>query len=166
MLVKGATVRCMDNFYVVGSNLSFPVSHPGILNGTGYQLCGKYPGTPPLGQVSRVTCQPGSVKARLVYMQVGFPTSPACLELCEVWVIDGKYDKHSRTYPVMDKGNVCCESKSSPMGNFRYIAVGHNTVLTMISLVWRHNERDGVSNPQRLDCLLNHLFRRRSKKNS
>ena len=29
---------------------------------------------------------------------------------------------------------------------------------------WRHNERDGVSNDRRLDCLLNHLFRRRSKK--
>ena len=28
---------------------------------------------------------------------------------------------------------------------------------------WRHNERDGVSNLQRLDCLLTRLFRRRSK---
>ena len=31
---------------------------------------------------------------------------------------------------------------------------------------WRHNERDGVSNHQCLHCLLNHLFRRRSKKTS
>ena len=30
---------------------------------------------------------------------------------------------------------------------------------------WRHNERDGVSNQRRLDCLLNRLFRRRSNKN-
>ena len=29
---------------------------------------------------------------------------------------------------------------------------------------WRHNERDGVSNHRPLDCLLNRLFRRRSKK--
>ena len=29
---------------------------------------------------------------------------------------------------------------------------------------WRHNERDGFSNRRRLDCLLNRLFRRRSKK--
>ena len=29
---------------------------------------------------------------------------------------------------------------------------------------WRHNERYGVSNYQRLDCLLNRLYRRRSKK--
>ena len=31
---------------------------------------------------------------------------------------------------------------------------------------WRHNERDGVSNHQPHDCLLNRLFRRRSKKTS
>ena len=30
-------------------------------------------------------------------------------------------------------------------------------------LQWRHNERDGVSNHQPHDCLLNRLFRRRSK---
>ena len=30
------------------------------------------------------------------------------------------------------------------------------------TLEWRHNERDGVSNHRRLDCLLNRLFRRRS----
>ena len=34
------------------------------------------------------------------------------------------------------------------------------------TLRWRHNGRDSVSNHQRLDCLLNRLFRRRSKKTS
>ena len=34
------------------------------------------------------------------------------------------------------------------------------------SLQWRHNGRDGVSNHQHHDCLLNRLFRRRSKKTS
>ena len=34
------------------------------------------------------------------------------------------------------------------------------------SLHWRHNRHDGVSNHQPHDCLLNHLFRRRSKKTS
>ena len=33
-------------------------------------------------------------------------------------------------------------------------------------LQWRHNERDSVSNHQPHDCLLNRLFRRRSKKTS
>ena len=32
------------------------------------------------------------------------------------------------------------------------------------SLQWRHDRRDGFSNQQPHDCLLNHLFRRRSKK--
>ena len=34
------------------------------------------------------------------------------------------------------------------------------------TLQWRHNESDGVSNLRCLDCLLNPLFRRRSKKTS
>ena len=34
------------------------------------------------------------------------------------------------------------------------------------TLQWRHNERDGVSNRQPIDCLLNRLFRHRSKKTS
>ena len=41
---------------------------------------------------------------------------------------------------------------------------------TVNALQLRHNKRDGVSNHRRLDCLLdcwlNHLFRRRSKKPS
>ena len=35
-----------------------------------------------------------------------------------------------------------------------------------VPLQWRHNERDGVSNHQPHDCLLNRLFGRRSKKTS
>ena len=36
----------------------------------------------------------------------------------------------------------------------------------IITLQWRHNERDGVSSHRPYDCLLNRLFRRRSKKTS
>ena len=35
-----------------------------------------------------------------------------------------------------------------------------------VTLQWRHNGRDSVSNHQPLDCLLNGLFRHRSKKTS
>ena len=35
-----------------------------------------------------------------------------------------------------------------------------------LPLLWRHNGHDGVSNYQPHDCLLNRLFRRRSKKTS
>ena len=37
---------------------------------------------------------------------------------------------------------------------------------TQCNAQWRHNERDSVSNHRRHDCLLNRLFRRRSKKTS
>ena len=35
-----------------------------------------------------------------------------------------------------------------------------------LSLEWRHNGHDGISNPQLHHCLLNRLFRHRSKKTS
>ena len=40
----------------------------------------------------------------------------------------------------------------------------HNIPIPAIALHWRNNGLDGVSNHQPYDCLLNRLFRRRSKK--
>ena len=40
------------------------------------------------------------------------------------------------------------------------------TLFLCPALQWHHNECDGVSNHQRLDCLLNRLFGRRSKETS
>ena len=42
----------------------------------------------------------------------------------------------------------------------------HRFMLSNRALQWRHNGHDSVSNHQPNDCLLNHLFRRRSKKTS
>ena len=39
----------------------------------------------------------------------------------------------------------------------------HKTLRTM-TLQWRHNDHNGVSNHHRLECLLNRVFRRKSKK--
>ena len=41
-----------------------------------------------------------------------------------------------------------------------------NLDLSVFSLLWRHNGRDGVSNHQPHRCLLNRLFKRKSKKTS
>ena len=41
-----------------------------------------------------------------------------------------------------------------------------DVVLVLWALQWRHNGHNGVSNHQLHDCLLNRLFRRRSKKTS
>ena len=38
--------------------------------------------------------------------------------------------------------------------------------MQFLVIKWRHNDRNGVSNRRRLDCLLNRLCRRRSKKTS
>ena len=43
---------------------------------------------------------------------------------------------------------------------------GTNEILLKMTLQWRHNGRDGISNHQHHDCLLNRLFRHRSKKTS
>ena len=43
---------------------------------------------------------------------------------------------------------------------------GHEAFTRPSALWWRHNERDGVSNHERLDCLLSSVFRRSSKKTS
>ena len=45
-----------------------------------------------------------------------------------------------------------------------YVCVNH--YIMCHSLQWRHNGRDSVSNHEFHDCLLNRLFRRRSKKTS
>ena len=56
---------------------------------------------------------------------------------------------------------------TNPSKNPAQLWFGHHyDCWWFISLEWRHDERDGVSVPRRLDCLLNHLFRRRSKKTS
>ena len=47
----------------------------------------------------------------------------------------------------------------------RILAIYTKPILVS-TLHWRHNERAGVSNHQPHDCLLNRLFRRRSKKSS
>ena len=51
-------------------------------------------------------------------------------------------------------------------GSFYNCTRACDTLNIDTALQWRHNERDGVSNHQTHDCLLNRLFRRRSKKTS
>ena len=52
---------------------------------------------------------------------------------------------------------VFCNTKARSIGSFSLLCK---------PLQRRHDERDDVSNHQRLDCLLNRLFRPRSKKTS
>ena len=47
-----------------------------------------------------------------------------------------------------------------------YVTLSVNYCNMSMALRWRHNEHNDVSNHQPHDCLLNHLFRCRSKKTS
>ena len=66
-------------------------------------------------------------------------------------VMTKKTAYHYQLYEVMLIYIIDCERKYA---------------LKIQPLRWRHNGRDSVSNHQPLDCLLNRLFRRRSKKTS
>ena len=60
--------------------------------------------------------------------------------------------------PPIRRNGACCPRQPLPLGLLSWYLV--------VSLQWRHNLRDGVSNHQPYDCLRNRLFRRRSKKTS
>ena len=73
--------------------------------------------------------------------------------------------------PRRIKANVLREStrkKQSKHSKTLYIILAACDMLewSILTLHWRHNDRDGVSNYQPYECLLNCLFRRRSKKTS
>ena len=46
------------------------------------------------------------------------------------------------------------------------IIIAYTVVDYFVALQWRHNERDGISNHRRLDCLLNRFIKRSSRKTS
>ena len=62
----------------------------------------------------------------------------------------------------------CLWSRDKEVQLVENYLLGTNSVMIISAqpLHWRHNERDGVQNYIRLDCLHNRLFRRRSKKTS
>ena len=67
-------------------------------------------------------------------------------------------------WPRVKQSTACCENELyRGWYNPHMPRYSFNRELRM-SLQWRHNGRDSVSNHQPHDCLLNRLFRRRSKK--
>ena len=71
--------------------------------------------------------------------------------------------RHSKSQPLIPRVNTLVEvgpgGQTSTQSRI-YIIIDQR------ALRWRHNGRDGISNHQPHDCLLNRLFRRRSKKTS
>ena len=72
------------------------------------------------------------------------------------FVVTGRYDNPRRHQWL----------QSCRHDNFRVsVSTGFERARQIV-LPWHHNERGGVSNHRHLDCLLNRLFRRWSKKTS
>ena len=71
-------------------------------------------------------------------------------------------------YDMYDTRDLCCQGMCKICSDdltMKYDKVKF-TSLWKCALQWHHNECDGISNHQRLDCLLNRLFSRRLKKPS
>ena len=64
--------------------------------------------------------------------------------------------------------SICCPNPERSMKNiWNHVKLGTLIInINLSPLQWHNNEHDGISNHWRLDCLLNRLFRRRSKKTS
>ena len=125
----------MNDFYVLGSNLSFPSSLPGPMGGSGYHLCGQYQGTPPVGQISRITCQPQPITAQYVYLQLDRSANPQEMEMCEVWVYGSKL-------------TICYQMitiTSSIILSFTRLIKGTLTVDVKITIWAQHNTYLGLS---------------------
>ena len=86
----------------------------------------------------------------------------SCLEM-RTTKIKGKYSNAHLNAAHWARGCLSIVTKEITR---RYIIDRDGDILTSFSLQWRHNERGGVSHQRRLDCLLNCLLRRRSKKTS
>ena len=77
-----------------------------------------------------------------------------------------KADTRGINFFNMIQGSLCSPVVSSTVHTCVCIYQRHKCCQHRISLQWRYNEHDGVSNHQRLYCLPNCLFRHRSKKTS
>ena len=94
------------------------------------------------------------------------------IEYCVIWIAERCSRAGASNYiPHMLLGVITCPC------HWYLLLVQHSSYMLRwwqwprlfsgaLSLQWRHNERDGVSNHRCLDCFLNRLFRRRSKEPS
>ena len=72
----------------------------------------------------------------------------------------------SDSYVPMVKEMIQSWYKTAPRDLDKVGLLTWGCALCRFTLRWRHNGRDSISNHQPHDCLLNRLFRRRSKKTS
>ena len=73
-----------SDFLVTVSNTAFPVTYDQL---SSFTRCGQYSGYPAASQWGRVTCSPGPVRGRYVYVSIH--NSGYYLIMCEVKVFGG-----------------------------------------------------------------------------
>ena len=100
-----------------------------------------------------------------IHLAPFWPVVPKRSMLCNSgWLYLGQISP-----PVLQFWNVChvyfCWKCNKPFLNLES-RIRHCVCWGPTPLQWRHNGRNGVSNHQPHDCLLNRLFKRRSKKTS
>ena len=94
------------------------------------------------------------------------------LTCSSIFHLSAACDHHGSTHrnlgPTSQHDKTCqmTISKCKPTLILKYNASNISLLYHTVSLQWRHNGRDSVSNHQPHYCLLNSLFRRRSKKTS
>ena len=102
-------------------------------------------------------CSPGAWNQRrhngILVSKVRTTASPPQVERLRQKARQMDNDRNARLQDKEDKG-----------GRSIVEVRGHR--ISFLTLQWRHNEHDGVSDHQPHDCLLKSLFRRRSKKTS
>ena len=85
------------------------------------------------------------------------------------WVGDNVRTMTSQTLKILQILYTLCSFRSMIRSITKMSVIKINSSQTAhknMSLLWRHNGQGNVSNHQPHDCLLNRLFRRRSKKTS
>ena len=112
--VDGNLAHWLSDFLVTVSNTRFPVTYDQL---SSFTRCGQYSGYPAASQWGRVTCSPGPVRGRYVYVSID--NASHYLVMCEVKVFGGMYRKISnisRTlvgYKFVDHSDVV---GASPVG--------------------------------------------------
>ena len=85
------------------------------------------------------------------------------------WIWVNEYQETSKNYTVTrtkrNTEKVCGYLQIKWLNEVNWWG-GQGRCFIHTTLQWRHNERNGVSNHQPHNCLLNRVFRRRSKKTS
>ena len=77
----------LDAFEVTISNHSFPVARNDMTDTALFVPCGQYSGYPAASAWGRVTCSPGPIRGRFVF--ISSPRKSVILTICELKVFAG-----------------------------------------------------------------------------